>query len=107
MYSETETIARVNGLSIRRLQLCIDKGWVVAFVDSKGLAFEDIDIARLQLICTLQDDMEVDDDLLPTLLSLLDQLYDLRRELRSTLRAISAQPDAVQQEILTLMQVVD
>jgi len=107
MYSETETIARVNGLSIRRLQLCIDKGWVSAFVDHKGLAFEDIDIARLQLICTLQDDMEVDDDLLPTLLSLLDQLYDLRRELRSTLRAISAQPDEVQQEILTLMQVGD
>ncbi len=104
MYSEKETLTRVAGLSARRLHIWLERGWISATHDPNGLRFGDIDVARLQLICTLQDDMEVDEDLLPTLLSLLDQVYGLRRELRGVLHAIAAQPEGVRHDIMARIQ---
>jgi chaperone modulatory protein CbpM len=44
--------------------------------------FHDIDIARIRLILELRDTMEVSEPALPTVLSLLDQLYEMRRRMR-------------------------
>jgi len=103
MFSERDTIRQVPGLSKSRLQICIRKGWVNAATGEKGPIFAEIDVARLQLICTLQDDIGVDADLLPTLLSLLDQVYGLRQDLRDVMRAVSAQPSDVRAQILRYM----
>ncbi len=104
MYSERDVLNRVRGLSKTRLQLWVREGWVSAATGEQGLAFADIDVARLQLICTLQDDMEVDADLLPTLLSLLDQVYGLRHDLRRMTRAVAAQPEDVRNRILRALE---
>jgi len=45
-------------------------------------AFSDIDVARVHLILELRDQLDVDEDALPVVLLLLDQLYDLRRQVR-------------------------
>lgn len=103
MYSEREAIMQVRGLSETRLQFCVHEGWVVATTGENGLIFAEIDVARLQLICTLLDDMSVDSDIVPTMLSLLDQVYGLRRDLRCVMRAVSAQPEEVRTQILRLM----
>ncbi|MCP5037958.1 MAG: hypothetical protein GY945_10205 [Rhodobacteraceae bacterium] len=100
MFSERDTIRQVPGLSKSRLQICIREGWVSAATGEQGLSFAEIDVARLQLICTLQDDIGVDTDLLPTLLSLLDQVYGLRQDLRDVMRAVDAQPSDVRAQIL-------
>ncbi len=45
--------------------------------------FAEIDVARIRLILELRDVMEITEPALPTVLSLLDQLYDLRRRMRA------------------------
>ena len=104
MYNERDVLKRVRGLSQTRLQMWVREGWVSAVAGEQGMAFADIDVARLQLICTLQDEMEVDADLLPTLLSLLDQVYGLRRDLRRMTRAVAAQPEEVRNRILRMLE---
>ncbi|HGG04831.1 MAG TPA: hypothetical protein ENK28_05180 [Aliiroseovarius sp.] len=104
MYNERDVLKRVRGLSQTRLQMWVREGWVSAVAGEQGMAFADIDVARLQLICTLQDEMEVDADLLPTLLSLLDQVYGLRRDLRRMTRAVAAQPEEVRNRILRTLE---
>ena len=99
MFSESETISRVSGLSAERLQTWVERGWITTVITESGRIFGDIDVARLQLICTLRDEMDVDSDMLPTFLKLLDQLYGLRRELRATWQAIAAEPEEVRERI--------
>jgi len=60
------------------------------------LVFQEIDVARLRLIMTLRDEFEITEPAFPTILSLLDQLYDLRRQLR---RLNAAVEQTVPQEI--------
>ncbi len=44
--------------------------------------FTDIDVARLRLIRDLRHEVGLDEGGLPVVLSLVDQLYDMRRQLR-------------------------
>jgi chaperone modulatory protein CbpM len=39
-------------------------------------------VARARLILEMRDEMEINEDALPVVLLLLDQLYDLRRQMR-------------------------
>jgi len=45
--------------------------------------FRRIDVARARLIWELRSDLRVNEEALPIVLSLLDQLYDLRRQMRT------------------------
>jgi chaperone modulatory protein CbpM len=64
------------------LERWIDHDWVKPDGQPGAYVFRDIDVARVRLILELRDDMEIDEATLPVVLSLLDQLYDLRRRLR-------------------------
>jgi chaperone modulatory protein CbpM len=71
------------------LQRWIGRAWVRPLELAGEFRFEDIDVARVRLIVTLRDEMRVEEDTLPVVLSLLDQLHDARREaaaLRQLLR---------------------
>jgi chaperone modulatory protein CbpM len=52
--------------------------------------FAEIDVARIRLIVELRDSLEVNEPALPTVLSLLDQLYGLRRQMRRLDAAMEA-----------------
>ncbi len=52
--------------------------------------FHEIDVARLRLLLELRDTCEVPEPAFPTVLSLLDQLYDLRRRMRRLNDAMEA-----------------
>ncbi len=58
--------------------------------------FRDIDVARLQLIQELRHELRLEEDALPVVLRLMDQLYDARRRLRRLRDAVErgAAPDA-------------
>jgi chaperone modulatory protein CbpM len=43
--------------------------------------------------------MEVTEDTIPVVLSLLDQVYELRAQLKAVLRAVEAQPEEVRRAI--------
>ncbi len=66
--------------------------------------FRDIDVARLQLIQELRHDLRLEEDALPVVLRLMDQLYDARRRLRRLRDAVErgAAPD-VQNAVLRVL----
>jgi chaperone modulatory protein CbpM len=70
---------RFAGLRRDDLYRWIDNAWVRPDDDAGQYVFRDIDVERVRLILVLRDEMTVDEESLPVVLSLLDQLYDLRR----------------------------
>ena len=64
------------------LQRWIAEGFVRPQAAAGELLFQDIDVERVRLILELRDTMQVNEEALPVVLSLLDQLYGLRRRLR-------------------------
>jgi len=54
--------------------------------------FHEIDLARLRLIVELRDTLEVNEAALPTVLSLVDQVYDMRRRMQRLNQAMAGLP---------------
>ena len=65
-----------------------------------GVHFDDIDVARVRLIHDLHHAMAIAEETMPVVLSLLDQVYDLRGTLRDLLHALEAQPEDVRKAVL-------
>ena len=81
-------VARFPGLEAGQLQEWMAEGMVRS---EPGPSFTEIDVARIALMMELREDLALDDAALPVVLSLLDQLYTLRREL-AALRATTPPP---------------
>ena len=93
-----DLLSTLPGLQAERLDLWVARAWVRP---DDGTVFAEIDVARVRLIRELRDDLGIDDDSLPVVLSLIDQLYAARRQMRKLRRAVEeAAPDAVRQAIL-------
>lgn len=74
-------ISQTKGLNRADLELWIHNDWVKPDAAGNVLNFGEIDVARVILIHELREDLEVNDAALPIVLSLIDQLYDLRRNM--------------------------
>ena len=81
----------------------IERGWVRPEGAGADPVFHEIDIARIRLIHDLRTLMHIEDETIPLVLSLLDQVYDLRAGLRAVLRAVEAQPAPVREAILAAL----
>jgi chaperone modulatory protein CbpM len=82
MISIELVVTRINGLKRGDLERWIANDWVRPERSADSYLFSDIDVARARLIQELCHDLELGERALPVVLSLLDQLYDLRRYLR-------------------------
>ncbi|OYW06103.1 MAG: hypothetical protein B7Z59_13170 [Acidiphilium sp. 37-67-22] len=76
-------IAEVAGLARADLERWLALEWVRPARAGEGWRFHGIDIARVRLIHELASDLLVDEEAMPVVLSLLDQLYDARRRMRA------------------------
>jgi chaperone modulatory protein CbpM len=68
----------------------IAQEWVRPSGPAQAPVFQDVDVARVRLIIELRRDLGVNEDAVPVVLSLLDQLYrerDRQRRLRDALAA--------------------
>ena len=74
-----DELVRLAGCSHDELRRFVEEGWVVP--DGED-GFADADLARCQLVIELRRDLAIDDEAMPVVLSLLDQVYVLRRQLR-------------------------
>ena len=70
----------------------------------EGWLFHEVDIARVELILEVRREFAVDDEAMPLLLGLLDQVYSLRRQMRRLCDAVAAQPPEVQEAIGTALR---
>ncbi len=95
MLTKSEMLSRIDRLSKSRLDICVTQSWVTPRQGDDGPVFDAFDAARLQLIVDLTEDMAVNDDAVPIILSLVDQLHTMRARLRALDRAVADQDDAV------------
>lgn len=98
--SEDETIAAVGRLDRARLVRFV-RSEVIRPADAGGrMVFRRVDVARLELLCDLCDDFEMDDDALGIVMELVDQLHGTRSDLAALVRALEAESDEVRARIL-------
>lgn len=90
----------IAGLDETELARWIDASWVRARGHAGAWEFEAIDVARIQLIHTLRTEMEIDEPAMPVVLSLLDQLYELRRNAAKLNAALAELPPGARAIIL-------
>ena len=91
---------RVAGLRVEDVNRWVELAWVRPEHGSSGWLFHDIDVARVQLIVELRDELSLGDDAMPTVLSLLDQLYDARRRMQAIRRALDLVPAEARDAVL-------
>ncbi|GAB0113232.1 chaperone modulator CbpM [Acidisoma sp. C75] len=82
--------AAVIGLDPEDLRRWIANAWVRPDGGPGAYRFREIDVARVRLIVQLREDMGLDEGAVPVVLSLLDQLYESRRNLRRLHAAMEA-----------------
>ena len=62
-------------------------------------SFEQIDVARVQLLAELEGDIGFDDEAVETIVGLVDQVHTLRGQLDLLARAIAEQPTGTREAI--------
>lgn len=96
---------QIDGLYPPDLRHWIALSWVRPEGAPGAWLFHDMDVARVRLIVTLRGDLHIDENALPTVLSLLDQLYDARRTLLRLAEALDAEPPDVRQRVLDTLPI--
>lgn len=98
--TETQIVAEIEELTLRRLRIWVRRGWVVPEHREGGPVFDDLDTARVRLVCQLKAEMNVNDDSVPVILSLIDQVHGLRSQVRAMAAALERQPQDVREMIV-------
>ena len=110
----TSVVALFADLPEAELMTWIARGWVQPdqadpnqsdpSQGGGGWEFREIDVARVRLIHDLDRSMEIGEETMPLVLSLLDQVYALRGTLRALLRGLEAQPEDVRTAMLAALR---
>ena len=82
-----EVLAAVE-ISRPELEFCIDENWILPEREGDNLAFDDVDLARLRLIAELRRDLAVNDEAVPLVLHLVDQLHLMQKCLQDVSQAL-------------------
>ncbi len=99
-----EVILEVEGVSETDLRVWIEYGWVRPVREEADYHFSELDIARVSLIADLRQRMGINEESVPVVLDLMDQIYGLRRELRRVLDVVDQQPEPERSRILEALQ---
>lgn len=92
-------------LSVAVIEDWVARGWVQAEGAEPGeWVFTEIAASRLYLLWDLQVDLALDDEAVPVVLSLLDQVYALRGTLRSVIGALDDAPDDLKHRIVAALK---
>ncbi len=94
-----DEILRLHHIERVELTGWIEQRWVRPRETAEGYGFDEVDEARIALICELRRDLMVEEDVLGLVLSLLDQLYATRRMLRTVEEALETLPEPVRAQI--------
>jgi chaperone modulatory protein CbpM len=87
-------------LDATAVEAWVEAGWLMPRRDDEAHDFSDADVARARLIRDLQHDMGVNEEAVPIILDLIDQVHGLRQMLREVATAVCAQPEEMRQRIV-------
>ena len=74
----------------------VENRWVLPERRGRTWIFHEIDVARVELIIEVRREFAIEDEALSLILGLLDQVYDLRRQLGRLCDALAALPPEIQ-----------
>ena len=94
MLTERDIVSRVQHVTVTRLRIWVRQGWIRPAV-KEAQGFSEADMARAALIRDLEDKLGFDEDQVPVLLNLIDQIHGLRAELKTMLDALDDLPEEV------------
>jgi chaperone modulatory protein CbpM len=106
MFTLQQVITEV-GVTETDLHLWIEQRWVLPHKRDDDFVFDDVDLARARLIRELRVDLMVNEEAIPVVLSLLDQVHALRRTLARVNSAIDRASPTARAEIATLLKADD
>jgi chaperone modulatory protein CbpM len=96
MISMEILLHQTPGLERGDVERWIVNAWVKPDGQEGAYVFAEIDVARVRLIRELRDDLLVNEESLPVILLLLDQLYDVRRKMLAVSKILNRiAPDAL------------
>jgi chaperone modulatory protein CbpM len=96
MISLEDLLHRHRGLDRRELVAWVENRWVLPERDDHTWIFHEVDVARVELILEIRKEFAIEDEAVSLVLGLLDQVYDLRRQLGRLCDALAAQPPEIQ-----------
>jgi chaperone modulatory protein CbpM len=96
---ERSVVSEVRRVSLRELRLWVREGWVQPAQGDRGPVFDEVDVARVRLLCDLRKEMALPIDALPVVLTLIDRLHETRRDLQHLVDALAEQPKDVRRSI--------
>src|SRR6266481_7030586 len=96
MISLEELLRRHTALDRREVVAWVENRWVLPERRGRTWIFHDVDVARVELILEIRQEFAIEDDALSLVLGLLDQVYDLRRQLGRLCDALAVQSPAIQ-----------
>ena len=105
--TEQMVLAEIRRLTRRDLRMWMREGWVHPAMGESGPLFDEIDVARLRLLCDLRKEMALPSDALPVVLTLIDRLHETRRDLRLLVEALADQPEDVRRAVISRLHVRD
>jgi chaperone modulatory protein CbpM len=94
-----DLLLRLRGLERRELVRWVENRWVLPERHAETWVFHEVDVARVELIFDIRRDFAIDDEAMGLVLGLLDQVYNLRRQMRRLCDAVATQPPDVQEAI--------
>lgn len=102
--TEQAVVAYIERLTLHELRIWVREGWVRPAQGAHGPVFDDLDVARIRLLCDLCKDMALPNEAMPVVLTLIDNLHRTRRELRQVTEVVDEQPNAIRKAIIRTLR---
>lgn len=98
--SDLDEVMRLCRIERIELEAWIEREWVMPERRAAGFHFTEADVARVALVCDLRRDLAIEEEAIPVVLSLIDQVYALRRTLRRVSAAVETLPEPLRAAFL-------
>jgi len=99
-----QTLSRTVGVAEAEIIRWVELTWLRPDGAPDRWVFQEVDVARVRLIAELRE-LQMDEEAMPVVLSLLDQLYATRRRMRLLQQAVDeTATDAVRSRLRALLE---
>lgn len=98
-FSEDQLVTAIARLTRHQLMSFVEARIVSPIRSEQGNMYRQIDVVRIELLCELSEQFDLNNDGLAVVMSLIDQLHGVRAELRAVLDVVAAEPPDVRERV--------
>ena len=99
-----ELLQAHDRLTVVHVERWVARGLLRPSAEGEDWIFEPVDVARARLLADLTEQMGFDEELVETVVDLLDQVHTLRRQLHQLGLAIGCQPTETRELIAVALK---